>query len=324
MLRNHFLFPLAFRATSSREENRSDGVRTSSNEIFFIFPSEPFRKEKQRSYLARTLRDHDDQLRLLIKRNQLVDNELRNKIEHLHLLDSRSHEQKRNLSGVFNQKQLRTYAYQKITERSHEIEDETDRVEKITEEEIKHILQRYEENAQLRMDIGNTQRLLAQLLSRNKRQIHECSLVDEKLTLYIQLNDTDEKQKREHSSDLQRTCRRIVNLEEANHQLEYQLRIIQKESLLITRTHQDRLLRTEQLYQINQRIFHRPVAIRNSLSQTRTRSELDRYPIYVHRLTNIIEQCVQWREKLLQIDQLYSVGSFLFESFKITGSDFRT
>lgn len=273
---------------------------------------ERFRKEKQRSYLARTLRNHDDQLHLLIKRNQLVDNELRNKIEHLHLLDTRAHAQKQDLTRVFNEKKLRTYAYRTILKRSEEIEGKAERLETISHEEIKQILQKYEDNAQLRIEIIDNRRCIAQLLSRNKRRINECSLVHEQLHLYIRMNDKNEKQQRQNSSDLQHTCCRIFNLEQANHQLENQRRISENESLLIVRCHQDRLLKKQQMYQINQRIFHRTVIIRDSLSQAYIYKELRRYPTFVQRLMNTIEQCVQWREQLLQIDRLYWVRSRVF------------
>ena len=310
--RRYVLSYLALRTTTAKKEDGSDEVKTSSGCIFTVTQPERFRKEKQRSHLARTLRNHDDQLHLLIKRNQLVDNELRNKIEHLHLLDTRAHAQKQDLTRVFNERKLRTYAYQSILKRSDELEGKTERLEKISHEEIKQILQKCEDNAQLRIETIDNRRYIAQLLSRNKRRIDECYLVNEQLHLYTQMNDKNEKQQRLNSSDLQHTCCRISNVEQANHQLENQLRISQNESLLIVRSHQDRLLKKHRMYQINQRIFHRPVVIRDSLSQAYIYKQLSRYPAFVQRLMNTIEQCVQWRGQLLQIDRLYWVRFRVF------------
>jgi hypothetical protein len=43
---------------------------------------------------------------------------------------------------------------------------------------------------------------------------------------------------------------------------------------------------------------------------------LENYSIHIERLMKIIYQCVQWREKLAQINQLYFVISFLLSNEK--------
>jgi len=145
------------------------------------------------------------------------------------------------------------------------------------------------------------------MMSRNKRQIDECSLLNEKIRLYTQLNDINNQQQQRCSFHMKHFSYRILNLQQENNRLLNNLQDLQKKAMIITSSHHDKLLKKDNLHKINQVLSHRPLFVRDSPMRVHTHKTLENYLTFVNRLMKIVHQCVQWQEKLAWINQLYFV-----------------
>jgi hypothetical protein len=183
-------------------------------------------------------------------------------------------------------------------------------LEKISHHEINHISNKNEENQQLKLNIHYIQQQIINMMSKNQRQIDECALLNEKIRLYTQLNDSHHQQQQQCSFHINLFSRRIVNLQQENNRLLINLQNSQTKAMMIISSHRNKVLKKENMYQINQSLSHRPLIVRDSPMRVRTHKTLEHYSIYVERLMKIIYQCVQWREKLAQMNQLYFVMSY--------------
>jgi len=140
------------------------------------------------------------------------------------------------------------------------------------------------------------------MMSKNKRQIDEHSLLNEKIRLYTQLNDINNQQQQRCSFYIKHFSYRILNLQQENNRLLNNLQNLQNKTMIVTSSHHDKLLKKDNLHQINQTLI-----IRDSPMRVHTHKTLENYSTFVNRLMKIIHQCVQWQEKLSWINQLYFV-----------------
>jgi hypothetical protein len=147
-------------------------------------------------------------------------------------------------------------------------------------------------------------------MSGNKRQIDEYLLLNEKIRLYTKLNDIKNQQQQRCSFHINHFSCQILNLQQENNRLLNNLQNLQKKAMIIISSYHDNLLKKDNLYQINQTLSHRPVIIRDSPMRVHTHRSLEDYSTFVNRLLKIIHQCVQWREKVAGINQLYFVISY--------------
>jgi hypothetical protein len=114
------------------------------------------------------------------------------------------------------------------------------------------------------------------------------------------LNDIHQQQEQCCAFDIKQYSSRIMNLQQKTHRFVDSIRNLEKKMMsIISSQHEQRL---------NQTVSRRPVVIvRDSPMRVHIDKTLEDYPIYVNRLMEIIHQCIQWREKLEWINQLYSV-----------------
>lgn len=267
-----------------------------------------FRKEKQRAYLAALSRDHEDQLRWLIERNQLLENQLRNRLDHVHSLEKKLSEQHHEQIALSHRKERLNQTLREKQSEEESVKQKIDQQQKRSDREIDLILQTYNQNEHLNEDILRKQQQMIHLASRNKRRMQECLLLNEKIRLYQAMNDQCEKQEQQASRMIQHLSHRILNIEHENDQMRNKLRIAQRQTLKTTLTHQFEVKRKEQMHRINQALLDRPVVIRDSPMRLHYQAALETYPTLVYRLARTIEESVRWREKILWIDHLYFVS----------------
>jgi len=268
-----------------------------------------FRREKQRVALSRYLHDNKNTIDFLTKKNQLIENEFQSKIDHFRLLNYKFLKQKHDRIFRLNKKQYCIYFYRKNLQNLNEIHQKSDQLEKLSDNEINYIINKNQENEQLKLNIQNIKQQIIHMMSRNKRQIDECSLLNEKIRLYTQLNDINNRKQQGCSFHINHLSCQILNLHQENNRLLNNLQNLQQKTMIITSSHHDKLLRKDNLYQINQILSHRPLIIRDSPMRVHIHRTLEDYSIFVNRLMEIIQQCIQWREKVAWINQLYFVIS---------------
>ncbi len=192
-------------------------------------------------------------------------------------------------------------------------------MEKLSDHEINYIIKKNQENEQLKLNIQNIKQQIIHMMSRNQRQRDEGFLLNEKIRLYTQLNDIHHQQQQRCSFQIDRLSYRILNLQGENNRLLKNLQNLHKKTMMSISVHHDKLLKKDNLYQINQIVSHQPLTIRDSPMRMHTHKALDDYSTFVNRLMKIIHQCVQWREKLAWMNQLYFVISHcLIQNRKIS------
>ncbi len=239
----------------------------------------------------------------------MIENELQSKIEHFQLLHSKCLNQKHDRIILSNQKQSCIYSHRQKSLKLNELQKTNDQLEKISQNEINHIINKIEENQQLKFNIYNIKQQIINMMSRNKREIDECTLLNEKICLYTQSNDMMNRQQQRCSYQINHFSRCVLDLQQENNRLLNNLENLQKKAMMTISSHHNQVLQKDNLYKINQILSHRPLTIRNSPRHAHTHIPLEDYPTFVNRLIKIIYQCVQWREQLAWINQLYFVIS---------------
>ena len=266
-----------------------------------------FRQEKQRAYLAATSRDFEVRLRQLMQRNQLLENELRTKMDQFRSLDQTLMEQNHEQIQLVHRKDRVMKSYHAEQVKSEEMEKKHDEQERSIERERKYISEKQDEKRQLTVQILEKQQQLVHLATENKRRTAECTLLNEKIRICQMMNDQREKDSRP-SLITRHAIHRIKSLQHENEQLVKKLRSSQRRALKITAAYQFQIVKREQIHRMNQMGSDRSMVIRDSLMRSYKETELTRYPLFVDRLRKIIEESIRWREKILPIDQLYYVS----------------
>lgn len=241
------------------------------------------------------------------KKNEFIQNELENKIDHFQTSNLKISKQKHEQNFLLNQKQLKIYSYQKNLRNFNQISDQFDQFENFFQYEIHFILEKNHENEQLKYFNQNLKHKIINLMSKNQRQYNEYLLLNEKIHFYTQINHQYNQEKQDYCIQINYYSYQILDLQKDNDRLLNNLRNLQKKTKEIISFHQDNLLKKEKLCQINQILFHQPIIIRDSPMHIHTLKSLDNYTIFVNRLMEIIHQCIQWREKLFSINQHYFV-----------------
>ncbi|CAF0722070.1 unnamed protein product [Rotaria sp. Silwood1] len=267
--------------------------------------TEIMKREKQRASLSRSLRDNNDKIQFLTKKNQLIENELESKIDYFHLLDSKLFTQKRDQRLISNRKQYSIYLHHQKLQILDDIHKKYDQLQSLSDYEINHIVNKYQENQQFKLNIHKLKQQIMNMMSKNKRHIDEYLLLNEKICLYTQLNDIYKQQQEQYSFQIHNFSRRILNLQQENNQLLISLQNLQRKAMITTLNQHHKVLKQENLYQINQILSYRPLIIRDSPIRVHSDKALEDYLTFVKRYMKIIHQCVQWREKLAWINQLY-------------------
>ena len=237
----------------------------------------------------------------------MIENELQNKIEQFQLLQEKSDKQKHDLILSGNQKQRAINTYRQKSQTIEETEQKIDQVEKISANEINRIVKQTEENEQLKWNNHRLKQRIISFTSRNQRQIHECALLNEKISLYTKLNDLCQQQ--EHCSVLDNKDYfiRIGNVQRENKRLNENIQNFQKKAMVILSAHHPKPSKTDNLNRINQSLSHSPVLIHYNPTHRRTDKAFEDYSLYVNRLMDLIHQCIRWREKLIKMNQSYWV-----------------
>ncbi|CAF4637322.1 unnamed protein product, partial [Rotaria sp. Silwood2] len=226
--------------------------------------TEIMKREKQRASLSRCLRDNNDKIHFLNKKNQLIENELESKIDHFHLLYNKSLKQKHDQILISNRKQYSIYLYQQKLQMLDGIYKKYDQLESLSDYEIKHIINKYQENQQFKLNIHKLKQQIMNMMSKSKRHIDEYLLLNEKIRLYTQLNDIYNQHQQRYSFHIHYLSRRILNLQQENNQLLINLQNLQKKAMITTSYQHNKVLKQRNLYQINQILSHRPLIIRDS------------------------------------------------------------
>ncbi len=237
----------------------------------------------------------------------MIENELQSKIEHFQLLHYKCLNQKHDRIILSNQKQSCIYSHRQKSQKFNELQKKNDQLKKISHNEINHIINKIEENQQLKFNIYNIKQQIINMMSRNKREIDECTLLNEKICLYTQSNDMMNRQQQRCSDHINHFSRCILDLQQENNRLLNSLENLQKKAMIIISSHHNQVLKKDNLYKSNRILSHRPLTIRNSPRHAHI--PLEDYPTFVNRLIKIIYQCVQSREQLAWINQLYFVIS---------------
>ena len=249
------------------------------------------------------MHDHENEIEFLMKKNQLVENELENKIDRFQVLQEKFLKQQHDRILTSNQKQRAINTHRQKLYRIEDIQQKTDQFEKISTNEIYRITKQTEENEQLKLNIHRLQQQISRLISRNQRQIDECTLLEEKIDLYIQLTDLRQQQEQCYEWDIKDYLIRIANLQRENERLNENIQECQKKAIVVISSHQQN--------RINQNLSHRPILVRNHAQDRHTHQTVEDYSYYINRLMERISQCIQWREKLATINRLY----WVMESF---------
>ncbi|CAF3667470.1 unnamed protein product [Adineta steineri] len=256
--------------------------------------------EKHRTSLNHNLRNNDNKIYFLTKKTQLIENELQNKIDHFRLLHSKFHKQKHDRMILSNQKQICNYSYQQKSRKLNELYKKQDQFEKLSDNEINHIIDKIEENEQLKVNIHNIKQQILDMISTNKRRTDEYSLLQEKIRLSQQLNDMITRQ--QYSYHRNHFIHQVLDLQQENNRLSKNLQDLQKKSIITISSNYNKLVKKDDLYQS---ISHQPLIVRNNQMHNKIDKALEDYPTFVNQLMKAIYQCVHWREKLLWINQLY-------------------
>ena len=82
--------------------------------------------------------------------------------------------------------------------------------------------------------------------------------------------------------------------------------------MIITSRHCNKVVKQEKLYQMDRILSHRSLVIRDSSMRARIQKELENYLTYIERYMKIFHQCIEWREKLAWINELYFVSWYDF------------
>ena len=261
--------------------------------------SHRFRQEKHRTYLVGTLRDYDDQIRLLIKRNQLIENELRKRIEHLNSLEKKSVEHQNQQAAYANHQRILLARHQKQWLQYEQEKKTIERSEKNSLRQIKIMLEKYDEYQQWKIDIRQIQQKIIQLFARNQRRQHEYTLVQEKLRLHQQIHRTHVEQNRRYSNEISLIIHRVRNLQQTHHQLTVRYKSIRDRVSLITYSLHNQIIEDQNRLNFSDR----PKMIRPQ----KTNKTKENHSNLVKRLVLIIEQSIDCRTEIAEINRLYMV-----------------
>ena len=262
--------------------------------------------EKHRASLTRDLHDNVNKIHFLTKKNQLIENELQSKIDQFKSLQQYDLQQKHHRLVLFNKKQLTMYSSQQKAMAVDELYKKYDQLEKLSDNEINRI----RKNERLKSNIQRLKQQVANMISRNKRQIDESSLLHEKIRLYTQINDGINQQKQRYSCHIHRLTRRIIDLQQENNRSSDTIANLQRKSLDIVSSHYSQVQQKVNIHRMNQIISDRSMSVRNRSVQIDAEKILNAYSASVNQLVKIIYQVAQWREKLVWITQLYSVTHY--------------
>lgn len=257
--------------------------------------------------MNRFLHENENTIDLLTKKNQFIENELENKIDYFRLLNEKFIKQKHDRIFTANQKQVSIYSYRKKLQTIEAIHQKNDQFENLSENEINVINKQNEENEQLKLNIHHIKQRIIHMISRNKRQIDERILLNEKIRLYTQLNDINQQQEQCCVFYIKQYSSRIWNLQQKTHRFVNHIQNLQKKMMMIVSFQHEKRLKKDNLHRINQTLSRRSVIVRDSPMRIHIDKALEDYSIYVNRLMKIIHQCIQWREKLEWINQIYLV-----------------
>lgn len=237
----------------------------------------------------------------------MTENELQNKIEQFQLLQEKSDKQKHDLILTSNQKQRAINTYRQKSQTIEETEKKIDQLETIFAIETNRIVKQTEENEQLKWNNRRLKQRIISFTSRNQRQTHECALLNEKIGLYTKLNDLRQQQEQCYVLDNKDYFIRIGNLQRENKRLNETIQHFQKKAMIILSAHHPKRSKQDNLNRMNQSLSHSPVLIRHNPVHCRTDKAFEDYSLYVNRLMDLIHQCIQWREKLVGMNQSYWV-----------------
>ncbi|CAF3856395.1 unnamed protein product [Rotaria magnacalcarata] len=265
--------------------------------------TELMKREKERTSLSRYLRDHNDRIHFLSKKHQLIENELASKIDHYQLLDNNLLKQNCAQIIISNRKQHVIYLYEQKLQVLNGIDTKNNQLESLSDNEMHRIINKTHENEQLKLNIHNLKQQIINAISKNKRHLDEYSLLNEKIRLYTQLNDIYNQQQQQCSFHIDQFSRRILHLQQENKQLLTSLQNVRKEAIITTTYQHSKVLKNDDLYRI---LSYRPLITRDSSIRVHTDKALENYSTLTKRYSQIIHECVQWREKLAWINQIYS------------------
>ena len=244
--------------------------------------------------------DNENQIDFLKKKNQFIENEFENKIDYYRSFNEKYIKQKQDRILIANKKQICNYSYRQKLQNIEIIYQKNDQLENLSENERNRIIKQKEENEQLKLNIHNIKQRIINMISRNKRQIDERVLLNEKIRLLTQLNDIHQQQEQCCAFNIKQYSSRIMNLQQKTHRFVDNIRNLEKKMMSI--------ISSQHKQQSNQTLSRRRVVIiRDSPMRIHIDKTLEDYPIYVNRLMEIIHQCIQWREKSERINQLYFV-----------------
>lgn len=233
-----------------------------------------------------------------MKKNQFIEKELDNKIEYFHLLENRFNQKKSMRLILFNQKQQSINIYRQqsnIIDRSHQ---QFDHFDQLSDNEILHLMRIKQDNERLKSVIYQLKQKIINRMSQNNRYFNEYILLNEKIDSYTQLNDNLSREEKQFQFEKNQYVLRILNLQKTNRLLLNQLEDLKKKSLSIARLHHEQSQKQDQLNRT--RVYR-------SVPSHQTEMTSEDYSKYVKQLTDIIHQCIQWRDRLRSIDQLYFV-----------------
>ncbi|CAF0813750.1 unnamed protein product [Adineta ricciae] len=314
----HILFIDQHRLTNNIIRNSLDIVRFNSICHEFINTEKYFEQsirtkktelmnhEKHRASLSRDLHDNVNKIHFLTKKNQLIENELQSKIDQFKSLQHYDLQQKHHRLVLFNKKQLAMYSSQQKAMSVNELHKKYHQLEKLSDNEINRIRKKEEENERLKCDIQRLQQQVANMISRNKRQIDESSLLHEKIRLYTQINDGISQQEQQYSCHIHRLTRRIIDLQQENNRSSDTIGNLQRKSLDIVSSRYNQVQQKVNIHRMNQIISDRSISVRNRSVQVDAEKIVNAYSTSVNQLVKIIYQVARWREKLVWITQLYS------------------
>lgn len=251
--------------------------------------------------------DQRNEIDFSTKKHQLIENELQNKLEQFQLIQEKSDKQKHDLILINNQKQRAINTYRQKSVTIEETEDKIDQLEKTSANEMNRIIKQTEENEQLKWNIRRLKQRIVSFTSRNQRQVDECALLNEKISLYTKLNDFCQQQEQCYALDNKGYLIRIENLHSENKRLNENIHSFQKKAIIILSSHHRKRLEKGNLDRINQSLSHPPALIRHNPTHLYTGRAFEDYSLYVNRLTNIIHECIRWRDQLAKMNQCYWV-----------------
>ena len=199
---------------------------------------------------------------------------------------------------LFNQKQQSIYAYRQQSKIIDNLHQQFDHFEQLSDHENHHLIKIKQDNERLKSIIYQLKQKIINQTSQNNRYLNEYILLNEKIELYMKLNNQLSQQEKRYQFEKDQDLVRILNLEKTNKLLYNRLENQQKKIISIAVSHHEQVRKRDQ--------FNRTRIYRPMTSHLTEKSPED-YSKYTKQLIDIIHQCIQWRERLRSIDQLYFV-----------------